>query len=43
VDEAVENLMALLEPVMILFLGIMIGGIVISMYMPMFSLLGKIS
>jgi len=28
---------------MILFLGVMIGGIVISMYMPMFSLLGKIS
>ncbi len=43
VDEAVENLMALLEPIMILFLGIMIGGIVISMYMPMFSLIGKIS
>jgi len=43
VDEAVENLMALLEPVMILFLGIMIGGIVISMYMPMFTLLGKIA
>ncbi len=42
VDEAVANLMALLEPVMILFLGIMIGGIVISMYMPMFSLIGKI-
>ena len=41
VDEAVENLMALLEPIMILFLGIMIGGIVISMYMPMFSLLSK--
>ena len=43
VDEAVENLMALLEPIMILFLGVMIGGIVISMYMPMFSLIGKIS
>ncbi len=43
VDEAVENLMALLEPVMILFLGIMIGGIVISMYMPMFTLIGKIN
>ena len=43
VDEAVENLMALLEPLMILFLGIMIGGIVISMYMPMFSLIGKIA
>jgi type IV pilus assembly protein PilC len=43
VDEAVENLMALLEPIMILFLGVMIGGIVISMYMPMFSLIGKIA
>ena len=43
VDEAVENLMALLEPIMILFLGIMIGGIVISMYMPTFSLIGKIA
>src|SRR5437867_2290584 len=43
VDEAVENLMALLEPAMIVFLGVMIGGIVISMYMPMFSLIGKIS
>jgi type IV pilus assembly protein PilC len=35
--------MSLLEPVMIVFLGVMIGGIVISMYMPMFSLIGKIS
>jgi len=35
--------MSLLEPVIILFLGVMIGGIVISMYMPMFSLIGKIS
>jgi type IV pilus assembly protein PilC len=43
VDEAIENLMSLLEPIMILFLGIMIGGIVISMYMPMFSLIGKIA
>ena len=42
VDEAVANLMALLEPVMIVFLGTMIGGIVISMYMPMFDLLSKI-
>ena len=43
VDEAVANLMALLEPVLILFLGVMIGGIVISMYMPMFDLISKIS
>jgi type IV pilus assembly protein PilC len=42
VDEATANLLALLEPIMILFLGIVIGGIVISMYMPMFSLISKI-
>ena len=43
VDEAVANLMALLEPVMIVFLGVCIGGIVISMYMPMFDLINKIN
>ena len=43
VDEAVANLMSLLEPVMISFLGVVIGGIVISMYMPMFDLISKIS
>lgn len=42
VDEATQNLLALLEPVMILFLGIVIGGIVISMYLPMFDLVSKI-
>jgi type IV pilus assembly protein PilC len=42
VDEAVANLMALLEPVMICFLGVCIGGIVISMYMPMFELINQI-
>ncbi|MBD3868439.1 MAG: type II secretion system F family protein [Acidobacteria bacterium] len=42
VDEATANLLALLEPIMILFLGIVIGGIVISMYMPMFTLISKI-
>ncbi len=42
VDEAVANLMALMEPVMIVFLGTIIGGIVISMYMPMFDLINKI-
>jgi len=42
VDEATANLLALLEPVMICFLGVVIGGIVISMYMPMFSLISKI-
>jgi type IV pilus assembly protein PilC len=42
VDEATANLLALLEPIMIMFLGGVIGGIVISMYMPMFSLISKI-
>jgi len=43
VDEATANLLALLEPVMIMFLGIVIGGIVISMYLPMFDLINKIA
>jgi type IV pilus assembly protein PilC len=42
VDEATANLLALLEPVMISFLGVVIGGIVVSMYLPMFSLISKI-
>ena len=42
VDTAVDNLMSLLEPVMIVFLGVVIGGIVISMYLPMFDLINKI-
>lgn len=42
VDAAVANMLTLLEPIMILFLGIVIGGIVVSMYLPMFSLLNKI-
>jgi type IV pilus assembly protein PilC len=42
VDEATANLLALLEPLMICFLGVVIGGIVISMYLPMFDLISKI-
>jgi len=42
VDVAVAGLMKLLEPVLIAFLGVAIGGIVIAMYMPMFSLIGQI-
>jgi type IV pilus assembly protein PilC len=42
VDEATANLLALLEPVMIFVLGVVIAGIVISMYMPMFDLITKI-
>jgi len=43
VDEATANLLALLEPVIIAFLGVVIGGIVISMYLPMFALISKIA
>jgi type IV pilus assembly protein PilC len=42
VDNAVAGLMKLLEPVLIAFLGVAIGGIVIAMYMPMFTLIGQI-
>ena len=43
VDTAVAGLMTLLEPVMIAFLGVVVGGIVISMYLPIFSLIEKLS
>src|SRR4051794_21325703 len=42
VDIAVAGLMKLLEPLLIAFLGVAIGGIVIAMYMPMFALIGQI-
>jgi type IV pilus assembly protein PilC len=43
VDQAVANLLTLMEPVMIAFLGITVGGIVISMYLPLFDLISKLS
>ncbi|MBI4748343.1 MAG: type II secretion system F family protein [Acidobacteria bacterium] len=43
VDSAIANLLTLIEPVMIGFLGVTIGGIVIAMYMPLFVLIGKLA
>jgi len=43
VDTAVAGLLTLLEPVMIAFLGIIVGGIVIAMYMPIFDLISKLT
>ena len=43
VDSAIANLLTLIEPAVIGFLGVTIGSIVISMYLPMFSLIGKLS
>src|SRR4051795_9359252 len=41
-DPAVAGLINLLEPLLIAFLGVAIGGIVIAMYMPMFTLIGQV-
>jgi type IV pilus assembly protein PilC len=38
VDEAVKSLSSLMEPIIIVFLGTLIGGIVVSMYLPIFKL-----
>jgi type IV pilus assembly protein PilC len=38
VDQAVENLTALIEPFMLVFLGVVIGGLVIAMYLPIFKM-----
>ena len=43
VDAAIANLLTLLEPLLIGFLGITIGAIVIAMYLPLFTLIGKLS
>jgi len=43
VDTAVAGLLTLLEPLMIAFLGVVVGGIVIAMYMPIFSLISKLT
>ncbi len=39
VDEAVEALTSAMEPALIVFLGITVGGVVIAMYMPMFTMI----
>jgi type IV pilus assembly protein PilC len=43
VDQAVENLTSLIEPFMLVFLGVTIGGLVVAMYLPIFKLAGAIS
>jgi type IV pilus assembly protein PilC len=42
VDVAVAGLLTLMEPIMIAVLGVVVGGIVIAMYMPIFSLISKL-
>jgi type IV pilus assembly protein PilC len=42
VDAAVSNLLSLLEPVMIVFLGVVVGGMVVSMYLPIFDMINAV-
>jgi type IV pilus assembly protein PilC len=43
VDVAVAGLLTILEPLLICVLGVIVGGIVISMYLPLFDLISKLS
>lgn len=43
VDAAIGDLLSAMEPLIILVLGVVVGGIVISMYMPLFKLIGQMS
>jgi len=43
VDDAVANLTAMMEPLLMLFLGVVVGGLVIAMYLPIFKMAGTVS
>ncbi|MGH7339718.1 MAG: type II secretion system F family protein, partial [Candidatus Rokuibacteriota bacterium] len=43
VDTAVDSLTSLIEPVMIVFMGTVVGGMVIAMYLPMFKLINVVA
>ncbi len=43
VDAAIADLLAMIEPALIAFLGVTIGSIVIAMYLPLFTLIGKLA
>lgn len=42
VDAAVSGLTSIIEPIIIVFMGVIIGGILIAMYLPMFDIIGQI-
>jgi type IV pilus assembly protein PilC len=42
VDQAVENLTAMIEPFMMVFLGTTIGTLVVAMYLPIFKMAGNL-
>ena len=42
VDAAVSGLLALMEPIMIVFLGVVVGGMVVAMYLPIFDMINAV-
>ena len=38
VDDAVDNLTAMMEPAMMSFLGVVVGGLLVAMYLPIFKM-----
>src|SRR5215203_5944195 len=42
VDQAVSGLLSLLEPIMIVFLGVVVGGMVVAMYLPIFDMINAV-
>jgi type IV pilus assembly protein PilC len=42
VDAAVGGLLALLEPIMIVFLGVVVGGMIVAMYLPIFDMVNSV-
>ena len=43
VDEVMKNLLTILEPILMVFLGVVVGGVVIALYLPMFKLIRVLS
>jgi type IV pilus assembly protein PilC len=43
VDAAIKDMLTLMEPLLIGFLGVVVGGIVISLYLPLFSMIAKLA
>jgi type IV pilus assembly protein PilC len=43
VDTAVSTLLSLLEPIMIVFLGVIVGGMIVAMYLPIFDMINAVS
>ena len=41
-DTAVAGLLSLMEPVMIVFLGVIVGGMVVAMYLPIFDMINAV-